>query len=41
VLGIDRRTLNRMFARERAVAAGGTDAEVDAELAKIEAEEAD
>jgi hypothetical protein len=28
-----------MFARERAVAAGGTDAEVDAELAKIEAEE--
>jgi DNA-binding NtrC family response regulator len=41
VLGIDRRTLNRMFARERAVAAGGTDAEVDAELAKIEAEETD
>ncbi len=41
VLGIDRRTLNRMFARERAVAAGGTDAEVDAELAKIEAEESD
>jgi transcriptional regulator with PAS, ATPase and Fis domain len=41
VLGIDRRTLNRMFARERAGAAGGTDAEVDAELAKIEAEEND
>ncbi len=41
MLGIDRRTLNRMFARERAAAAGGTDADVDAELAKIEAEEAD
>jgi transcriptional regulator with PAS, ATPase and Fis domain len=40
VLGIDRRTLNRMFARERAAAAGGqTEAEVDAELAKLEAEE--
>jgi two-component system response regulator AtoC len=40
VLGIDRRTLNRMFARERA-AAGGTvsEADVDAELAKMEAEE--
>jgi DNA-binding NtrC family response regulator len=41
MLGIDRRTLNRMFARERAAAAGGTDADVDAELAKIEAEEGD
>jgi two-component system, NtrC family, response regulator AtoC len=41
MLGIDRRTLNRMFARERAAAAGGTDADVDAELAKIEAEESD
>jgi DNA-binding NtrC family response regulator len=41
VLGIDRRTLNRMFARERAAAAGGTDADVDAELAKIEAEESE
>jgi len=40
-LGIDRRTLNRMFARERAAAAGGTDADVDAELAKLEAEEGD
>jgi transcriptional regulator with PAS, ATPase and Fis domain len=39
VLGIDRRTLNRMFARERAAAAGGTDADVDAELARLEAEE--
>jgi DNA-binding NtrC family response regulator len=39
MLGIDRRTLNRMFARERASLAGGSDAEVDAELAKIEAEE--
>jgi two-component system response regulator AtoC len=40
VLGIDRRTLNRMFARERAAAAGAaTDAEVDAELEKLEAEE--
>jgi DNA-binding NtrC family response regulator len=39
ILGIDRRTLNRMFARERAAAAGGTDADVDAELAKLEAEE--
>jgi two-component system response regulator AtoC len=39
MLGIDRRTLNRMFARERAAAAGGSDADVDAELAKIEAEE--
>jgi transcriptional regulator with PAS, ATPase and Fis domain len=41
VLGIDRRTLNRMFARERAAAAGGSDADVDAELAKIEAEESE
>jgi DNA-binding NtrC family response regulator len=41
MLGIDRRTLNRMFARERAAAAGGTDADVDAELAKLEAEEPD
>jgi two-component system response regulator AtoC len=41
MLGIDRRTLNRMFARERAAAAGGTDADVDAELAKLEAEEGD
>ncbi len=41
VLGIDRRTLNRMFARERAAAAGkGSDADVDAELAKMEAEDA-
>ena len=40
VLGIDRRTLNRMFARERAAAAGsGSDADVDAELAKLEQEE--
>jgi two-component system, NtrC family, response regulator AtoC len=40
VLGIDRRTLNRMFARERARAAGAsTDAEVETELARIEAEE--
>jgi DNA-binding NtrC family response regulator len=39
MLGIDRRTLNRMFARERAAAAGGSDADVDAELAKLEAEE--
>ena len=42
VLGIDRRTLNRMFARERAAAAGrGSDADVDAELAKLEEEEKD
>jgi two-component system, NtrC family, response regulator AtoC len=41
MLGIDRRTLNRMFARERAAASGGTDADVDAELAKIEAEESE
>jgi two-component system response regulator AtoC len=41
MLGIDRRTLNRMFARERAAAAGGSDADVDAELAKLEAEEGD
>jgi two-component system response regulator AtoC len=41
MLGIDRRTLNRMFARERAAASGGSDADVDAELAKIEAEESD
>jgi two-component system response regulator AtoC len=39
VLGIDRRTLNRMFARERAAAAGGSEADVDLELAKMEAEE--
>jgi DNA-binding NtrC family response regulator len=41
VLGIDRRTLNRMFARERAALAGkqASDAEVEAELAKMEAEE--
>jgi DNA-binding NtrC family response regulator len=40
VLGIDRRTLNRMFARERAAAAGrGSDADVDAELAKMEEED--
>jgi len=40
VLGIDRRTLNRMFARERAAAAGASgDAAVEKELAKIEAEE--
>jgi DNA-binding NtrC family response regulator len=42
VLGIDRRTLNRMFARERAAAAGrASDADVDAELAKLEEEESD
>jgi DNA-binding NtrC family response regulator len=41
MLGIDRRTLNRMFARERAAAAGGSDADVDAELARLEAEESD
>jgi two-component system response regulator AtoC len=40
ILGIDRRTLNRMFARERASAAGAvSEAEVDAELARLEAEE--
>jgi DNA-binding NtrC family response regulator len=40
VLGIDRRTLNRMFARERAAAAGkGSDADVDAELARMEEED--
>jgi DNA-binding NtrC family response regulator len=40
VLGIDRRTLNRMFARERAAAAGrASDADVDAELAKMEEED--
>ncbi len=40
VLGIDRRTLNRMFARERAAAAGGgADADVESELARIEAED--
>jgi DNA-binding NtrC family response regulator len=41
VLGIDRRTLNRMFARERAALAGkqGSDADVEAELAKMEEEE--
>ena len=38
VLGIDRRTLNRMFARERAAASGGASDE-DAELARLEAEE--
>ena len=41
VLGIDRRTLNRMFARERAAASGGTDADIDRELAELEAEEGD
>ncbi len=42
VLGIDRRTLNRMFARERAAAAGrASDADVDAELAKLEEEDKD
>ncbi|HEY2509232.1 MAG TPA: sigma-54 dependent transcriptional regulator [Polyangiaceae bacterium] len=42
VLGIDRRTLNRMFARERAAAAGASgDAAVDAELARLEAEDRD
>ncbi len=41
VLGIDRRTLNRMFARERAAAAGKlAEADVDRELAKVEAEDA-
>jgi transcriptional regulator with PAS, ATPase and Fis domain len=44
VLGIDRRTLNRMFARERAAAAaaaGGnaSEADVEKELARIEAED--
>jgi two-component system, NtrC family, response regulator AtoC len=40
VLGIDRRTLNRMFARERAAAAGANgDAAVESELARIEAED--
>jgi DNA-binding NtrC family response regulator len=37
VLGVDRRTLNRLFARERAAAGGSGDE--DAELAKLEAEE--
>ena len=37
VLGVDRRTLNRLFARERAAAAGSGD--VDAELEKLEAED--
>ncbi len=42
VLGIDRRTLNRMFARERAAAAGrASDADVDAELARLEEEDKD
>ncbi len=42
VLGIDRRTLNRMFARERAAAAGRqSDADVDAELARMELEDKD
>ncbi len=42
VLGIDRRTLNRMFARERAAASGrASDADVDAELAKLEEEDKD
>ena len=37
VLGIDRRTLNRMFARERAAAVGATsEADVDRELRMIE-----
>ena len=40
VLGIDRRTLNRMFARERAAETGGSDADVDRELERIEKEEA-
>jgi DNA-binding NtrC family response regulator len=44
VLGIDRRTLNRMFARERAAAAanagsGASEADVEKELARIEAED--
>ena len=40
VLGIDRRTLNRMFARERAAAAGKlAEADVDKELAKMEADD--
>jgi hypothetical protein len=39
VLGIDRRTLNRMFARERAAASGGGDGAVEAELARLEAED--
>ncbi len=40
LLGIDRRTLNRMFARERAAAAGAaSEADVDAELEKLEAED--
>jgi DNA-binding NtrC family response regulator len=37
VLGVDRRTLNRLFARERAAASGALDE--DAELAKLEAED--
>jgi DNA-binding NtrC family response regulator len=44
VLGIDRRTLNRMFARERAAAAASagssaSEADVEKELARLEAEE--
>ncbi len=40
ILGIDRRTLNRMFARERAAESGAvSDEDVDAELEKLEAEE--
>jgi DNA-binding NtrC family response regulator len=37
VLGVDRRTLNRLFARERAATGGSGD--VDAELEKLEAED--
>jgi len=37
VLGVDRRTLNRLFARERAAGSGGEDE--DAELEKLEAED--
>jgi len=37
ILGVDRRTLNRLFARERAAAAGAGDE--DEELAKLEAED--
>ena len=39
VLGVDRRTLNRLFARERAASGGSGDE--DAELAKLEAEDED
>jgi two-component system response regulator AtoC len=37
ILGVDRRTLNRLFARERAASGGSGDE--DAELAKLEAED--